>query len=190
MQKLLNYKPLLKPLLKLFLLSVFLPPVAIVLLWKNEENTYLKIGFSALATISMVFMFSLINIGGSSSIKPVPTIPDYLGYNRSNKLETVQVVSEETVPNYSFNYQYTEPQQEQTQSGLTITYQGQYEDPTAEGYEKPLDPASLVTLVYTVSNNPSFYHMNKVCDSQTNNNVLILEDAVAMGLLPCPKCCE
>ena len=153
-------------------LTVLLPPLGLLLVWRSRRvNAMARIVLSMAGMASMTIIFSvLLNSGGTDpGILPVPVVPDYAGYD-----STVSAVS---VPN--------EPQPADD-TGYTVTYG----DGTVDmvGGELPTDPALDVTLVYAVTNNATYYHAQQVCDLQTNSRVLTLDDAIAEGLLPCPKC--
>lgn len=82
------------------------------------------------------------------------------------------------VPQVPGTLSTVEPKIEPTPEAPPATQQ-----PTPEPTEVP-EPV----YVYAVKTNATQYHAGKKCGKQTNRRELLLEDALAEGLDPCPKC--
>ena len=157
------------------IVSLALPPVGLLLVWRSKNLTVATralMSAVSLCSMTLIFWLWLKPAQGATSILPVPVVPQQAGYDAAAiEPTTVPVEVVNTVPD--------------TPSAFTVTYG----DGSVDGVgTMPVDPASYVTIVYAVADNPKFYHNLEVCDNQANPRVMTLDEAIAAGLLPCEKC--
>ncbi len=159
-------------------LCVLLPPVGVALLWHAKKITLpIRAGLSGAGFLSMLLIFFLIMRPGSQTqeILPSASIPQYVGYGQ------VAAVQEPVAP-----VQPVQPIQSEVPAMPDAAPAIPQETaPAATG-----TPGGLTenTVVFAVTNNASNYHLNQICDTQTNNRALTVSEALNEGLTPCEKC--
>lgn len=155
-------------------LCLLLPPLGTLFIWRsNRIGSAIRAAFSGLALISMscIFCFILRPDDSSGAIYPTPVVPSQVGYG------VPAAESQTAVP---------EPDSAVPASPDAVAPS----DASGSGGQSADEPGALTpeTTVYAVTNNASSYHLYEVCETQTNNRALTLQQALDEGLAPCEKC--
>lgn len=163
----------------LAILCILLPPIGLLLIWRSDRvPMVIRLACSLAGTAAMTFLFTLLlpSEKTGSLIRPTPVTPVSAGYGVAAN-EPVQL-PDATSPAAPAQPD-TAPEQPAADplSGATAP------QPTAG--DGALDPE---TVVYAVTNNAVSYHLQEICDTQTNNRTLTLQEALNEGLTPCEKC--
>lgn len=157
-------------------LSLLVPPLGMLLVWRtNRVALSFRAAFSALALASMTLIFCLTLRPASTAgnIRPAAVVPDKVGYG---------VVSEPEQPAMpEYEYENAAPASPQAAAPA----EAYVSEPAATDEPGVLTPESTV---YAVTNNASSYHLFEICETQTNNRALTLQQALDEGLKPCEKC--
>lgn len=155
-------------------LSLLVPPLGMLLVWRtNRVALSVRAAFSALALASMtlIFCLTLRPSSATGAIRPSAVVPDKVGYG---------VVSEPEQPDLPEPL-YAAPASPEAAAPA----EAYVSEPMATDEPGMLTPESTV---YAVTNNASSYHLFEICETQTNNRALTLQQALDEGLKPCEKC--
>lgn len=163
-----NKKPWYKKMWVITLLSIFLFPIGIFLLWKCTHFTRLRKGI-------LTFIFAILFIA-------IMAQPNGTGKNNNNIEEESSIVSADNADT------------ESTTTEATITEPPTTEPPTTEPptTEPPTTEPPTTEVPNTpkvwVSNTGSKYHSQSSCSNMKNPRQISLNDAKTRGLDACKKC--
>ena len=161
-------------------LTVLLPPVGLMFLWhQGVFRTRGRLLLTTLATIEMTAVCVWLTPHQElTPQRPVPVPP-------------ASVTAAPEGENLDALYNIEELLYEQ-QLANVIEAGGTERDLLTE--EQKLDEvnerneAIMDTVVYSVYNNAKYYHVERVCRTQTNGRELTIREAMREGLAPCPNC--
>ncbi len=166
-------------------LCVLLPPLGLIILWRSSRIAQpMRLLMSLAATASMTLIFSLSMANGVPAdygIRPIPVVPTTAGYGASSDaaLQTSAGYEDSSVAPAQPDGSVPAQPDGQAEAGIDL-----FADPISdEGGELDTE-----TTVFAVTNNATSYHLYEICDTQTNNRVLTLQQALDEGLTPCEKC--
>lgn len=166
------------------LLTLLLPPVGLVYLWRGGVFRLRgRILVTALACIEMTILLSTGLFGliqwdrRPATQTPVPgnaaAVTAYPGDDTVNALSNIDEIIAQ-------NMSTQNPSAQETL------------DPDATPTPVPMDEEErqviLNTVVYSVHRGAQYYHRNKVCGNQSNGRELTVAEAIAEGLGACPNC--
>ena len=158
-------------------LSLLIPPLGALLTWRtNRMALPARAAFSALALASMTLIFCLFLRPGSTdgNIRPMPVVPDRVGYGVVSAGDQVSLPE----PTYAVP----------AAPGAIAPAEVSVPEPEPEPTPTEETGLTMESTVYAVTNNASSYHLYEICELQTNNRALTLQQALNEGLKPCEKC--
>lgn len=163
-----------------FALTLLLPPVGLLFLWSQGVfRARGRMVLTLLATLEMTALFVLLTPHQELSPRqPMPVVPG-----------AVTAAPEGETLNALYNIEQLLYEQ---QLAEVIAAGGSARDLMTE--EEKLQQASAeneqiyATAVYCVFENPIYYHVGRVCGTQTNGRELTVREAIQEGLSPCPDC--
>ena len=155
------------------LLTLLLPPVGIVYLWrKGVFRTRGRVLVSALATAEMLLIATLLIPASTlQSEDPLPVNAER--YTPAPDSEALNALS---------NMDELLRAQQGPVAGSTVA-------PIDQEAERAAQQEVLATVVYAVYDSGArYYHSQTVCGNQSNLRSLTVQEALAEGLGPCPDC--
>ena len=163
------------------LLTLILPPLGILLMWRRGIFRMRgRVLVTLLATVEMAIIFS--GMGKEAElmqIKPVPQVP----------VAATQAPNDSVITALSNIDQLLAQQQAQMGSFEPAATEAPTDDEIAAAAEKAAQQQAIDnTVVYSVFNNARFYHAVESCEGQTNRRQLTVQQAKSEGLGVCPKC--
>ena len=162
------------------LLLVLIPPLGLLLMW--GQNRFMARGRAILTTLATVEMACLIVLFWPKqpliNQLPVPAAPPAV---------TAAPVDKNLDALYNIEQLIYEQQLAKVKAAG-----GDERDLMTEEEKLNEDAAAneaiLDTTVYSVYRNARYYHVSKVCQTQTNGRELTIREAMRESLAPCPNC--
>ena len=159
------------------LLTLLLPPVGIVYLWrKGVFRTRGRMLITALATIEMAVIFSfMLPQDEMLSQAPVPVAP-----------VAATIAPDDGVVSALDNLdQLLAERQAELDAQAGITPEPTQDDAAYQAEQE----AILNTIVYSVyGDSARYYHKDSVCGTQSNRRALTVQEAMGLGMGACPNC--
>lgn len=152
------------------LLSILLPPVGILYIWKAGV-------FKARGRVLLTFLSTLIMAWFIFAIMPEPQL-DMVAPIPVKTVSATKAPISDVVTALSNIEELLAAQDAAASPSATPA---PVRDLTAE-------QAILETIVYSVRSGARFYHTSNICDGQTNRQPLTVAQAQAAGLAACAKC--
>ena len=163
------------------LLTLILPPLGILLMWRKGIFRMRGRAFiTLLATIEMAIIFgAMMPEKELIQVQPVPQVP----------VAVTQAPNDTVVTALSNIDQLLAQQQAQMEGSQPDVTQAPTDDEVAAAAEKAAQQQAILnTIVYSVYNNARYYHAAEKCEGQTNRRQLTVQQAMSEGMGVCPKC--
>lgn len=159
-----------------FLLTILLPPIGLVVLWRNGIfRTRGRLVLTVIATVEMTLLFTLI-IPEKTLISDVPVPVASVAVTAAPDDEAVSVLA---------NISQVLAAKQAEETGVDVVYEDADEEAAAIAAQQE---AIWNTTVYSVYSGAKYYHTGTVCGTQSNRRSLTVREAVAEGMGACPNC--
>ena len=156
------------------LLTLLLPPVGIVYLWRNEVFRIRgRMLLTAVATFIMAVFFVL-RMPKAQIVAAVPQAGTTQAYTEAAATDVLTALSSLE--------EIARAQVPENTAGDSSVIQVSQERAIAQ------QQALLDTIVYSVHHNAKYYHLTPDCNGQNNSREVTIRQALQEGLAPCPDC--
>lgn len=161
-------------------LTLLLPPLGLLFLWhQGVFRTRGRMLLTTVATLEMLGFFVLITPHQELAVqRPVPAAP--ASVTAAPEGETVNALS--NIEQLLYEQQLAQVVAQGGDESDLLTEQQRLEAVNAQ------NEVIYNTTVYAVYRNATYYHKEKVCNTQTNGRELTVREAMSEGLGACPNC--
>lgn len=175
-----NPRPLSGRGLGVILLLLILPPVGLLVLWRQGVfRTRGRMLLTTLATVEMMLLVVLLT--------PRPTLTSQLPLPVSPQAVTQAPETDNLSALYNIEELLYQQQLEQVKAQGGDETDLMTEEQKLQSQEIEREEI-LNTVVYAVYNHAQRYHSQRVCGTQSNNRELTVREAMMEALSPCPDC--
>lgn len=162
------------------ILSILLPPVGLMFLWRRGVfRTRGRMFITAISTIEMMVIFMLLMPQETLQTHlPAPIVP--VAVTKAPETDTLTALS--NIEQLLYEQQLAEIKAHGGSEADLMT------DEQREQIRQEEEEILKNTIVYSVYNGAIKYHASKICGTQTNGRELTVEQAMSEGLAVCPNC--
>lgn len=162
-----------------FLLTLLLPPVGIVYLWrKGVFRTRGRMLLTGIATLEMAVLLACFLPTAQLPLStPVASLP-----------VAVTVAPDDGIVTALSNIDQLLADEQAAQAALEATPEPELTDEEAAAQHAAEQETILNTIVYSVYSNAKYYHASEVCGTQSNRRALTVREAMNEGMGACKNC--